>query len=124
MPLYIKKFYKDDPHFADAKVVYSAYKKTYDGSLDTKLIDKLKFDGFEDQDIEYLKDPNALNLEKVAIANADALIEGSEELNEELTTTMRDSDKPMLTYCDPSTYVKSYSDFYDEILEENTVLAE
>jgi starch synthase len=123
MPLYIKKYYKDDPHFADAKVVYSSYNKTFDGSLDSKLVDKLKFDGFKDEDISDLKKPTAINLEAIAIKNADAIIQGSEELKEEVSSMIKDTDKPTLGYCDPSTYVKSYSDFYDEILEESTVLA-
>ena len=48
LPLYLKKFYNDDPHFADAKVVYSVYNTDFKGSLDKGMVKKLKFDGFDD----------------------------------------------------------------------------
>ncbi len=124
LPLYIKKFYNDDPHFSESKVVFSAYKKSFEGSLNPALIDKLKFDGFKDEDIAELKEPNFINLQKSALRYADATIEGSEELNSEIAKEIKSSEKPNLAYCDPSTCVKAYSDFYDQILEESSVLAD
>ncbi len=124
MPLYIKKYYNDDPHFADAKVVYSAYNSDFQGSYDEKLVGKLEMDGFEKEDISELEDPNILNLNKIAFRYSDAIVEGSEALPENITEAVKDSEKATLEYCDPSACVKAYSDFYDEILEKDTVLAE
>lgn len=126
MPLYLKKFYHDDPHFSDAKVVFSAYSRDFEGTLDKKLADKLKFDGFEDDDIKELagKPVDFENLTKFAFRYADGLIEASDDLPESIAKEIKDSDKPSLEYCDPANCVKTYSDFYDEILEEQSVLAD
>ncbi len=124
MPLYIKKYYNDDPHFADAKVVYSAYNSEFDGSYDKKLVEKLKMDGFDEGDISELKDPSLLNLHKMAMKYSDGVVEGSEELPKDLAEAVKTSEKATLEYCEPASCVKAYSDFYDEILEENSVLAE
>ena len=55
-PLYIKKLYQDDPHFADAKVVYSVYDNGFNKNWDSNFLEKLKFDGFDAADIDELKD--------------------------------------------------------------------
>ncbi|MBK6527861.1 MAG: glycogen/starch synthase [Crocinitomicaceae bacterium] len=46
-PLYIKRLYHNDPHFADAKVVYSVYNHPFNKNWDSKFAKKRKFDGFE-----------------------------------------------------------------------------
>jgi starch synthase len=126
MPLYLKKYYNDDPHFADSKVMFSAYSRDFDGELDSKIVEKLKFDGFADEDLESLAE-GAVNFEtltKFAFRYADGLIEASDDLPEEIANAIKSSEKPYLEYCDPANCVKTYSDFYDEILEENSVLAD
>lgn len=124
LPLYVKKFYNDDPHFAESKVVFSAYNKGFTGTLDKKIIEKLKFDGFTDEDLSELTDPNFENLTKLALKYSDAVVEGSKELPEEITNAVNSFEKAKLSYCDPASCVKTYGEFYDEILEENSVLAE
>lgn len=122
MPLYVKKFYHDDPHFADSKVVYSAYDGLKNSTLDKNLHNKLKLDGFSDADLALAKDAKLMNLHQMAVQFSDGLIHGSAELQPELTETIEKSGKPTLAYAEPGSYVKAYNDFYDEILEENTVL--
>lgn len=125
LPLYVKKFYNDDPHFADSKVVFSAYEDGFEGSLDKNLAKKLKFDGFSDEDIAEAKDPNFLNLSNLAFKFSDGVVEGSEDLPEEIKTSIGNlKDTQTLEYCEPSSCVKTYSEFYDKIVEENSVLVE
>ncbi|MCA1761997.1 MAG: glycogen/starch synthase [Cryomorphaceae bacterium] len=125
LPLYVKKFYNDDPHFADSKVVFSAYEDDFEGSLDKNLIKKLKFDGFRDEDIADVKDPNFLNLSNLAFKFSDGIVEGSEELPDGIKSSIENlKDTPTLKYCEPSSCVKTYSEFYDKIVEENSVLVE
>lgn len=125
LPLYVKKFYNDDPHFADSKVVFSAYEDGFEGSLDKNLAKKLKFDGFSDEDIAEVKDPNFLNLSNLAFKFSDGVVEGSEDLPEEIKTSISNlKDTQTLEYCEPSSCVKTYSEFYDKIVEENSVLVE
>ncbi len=122
MPLYVKKFYHDDPHFADSKVVYSAYDSVNNTTLDKNLHKKLKLDGFSDADLTLLKDGKLMNLHQLAMHFADGVIQGSAELQPELKDVVEKSGKPTIAYAEPGSYVKAYNDFYDEILEENTVL--
>lgn len=125
LPMYVKKFFADDPHFSDSKVVYSAYNRGFEGSLSEQLPEKLKFDGFKSKDVTEIESKaDFVNLNKLAFRYADGIIEGSENLPEELTAEIQGSEKAVLSYCDPANCVKSYSDFYDEILEENSVLAQ
>jgi len=126
LPLYLKKFYNEDPHFADSKVVFSAYSRDFDGSLDKSVAEKLKFDGFSDEDLADLKkgDVDFETLTKFAFKYSDGIIEASDDLSEGIKSEIEASDKPTLEYCEPENCVKNYSDFYDGILEENSILAE
>lgn len=124
MPLYIKKMMQDDPHFTNARVVYSAYQARFDGSLNTKLVDKLEQEGFDKKDLALLENPTADNLDVFALTWADAIIKGSSELSKEVNTYIDNADKPKLTFCENDELVDACSNFYDEILEETTVLAD
>lgn len=124
LPLYVKKFYNDDPHFSDSKVVFSLYDNKFEGTLNPELINKLKFDGFSDADIAELKEPDFLNLTRLAIRHSDAIIDGSEELPQGVSEAVKSSEKEHLSYCEPASCVKTYGEFYDKILEENSVLAD
>lgn len=124
LPLYIKKNYADDPHFAESKVVWSAYNAGFEGALNEKLTDKLVQDGFDAADLELLKDPNFINVSKLAANNADAVIWGSESLDGELEKHIKGLSAPVLGYQDEDNYVKEYSEFYDKVLEENSVLVD
>lgn len=124
VPLYIKKLFHDDPHFADAKVVYSAYNNEFSGNLDEKFQSKLEFDGIAKDDLKLLETPNFVNLNKLAMQYSDGVIAGSAELNPELEAYLKDIDASKLEYCDPASYVKSYNEFYDAVLEQNSVLAD
>ncbi len=124
LPLYVKKIYGDDPHFEDAKVVVSAYKSEFTGSLDAKLIEKLKFDGISEEDIADLASPTVENLHKMAFKFADGIVAASPDLSPEMNELMAASGKTVLPYCDPASCVKAYSDFYDSILQDSTVLVD
>jgi hypothetical protein len=63
-------------------------------------------------------------MNKLAFRNSDAIIEASKSLPEDLNEAVKNSDKRTLEYCEPDACVKTYSDFYDTILEENSVLAD
>lgn len=117
-PLYLKKLYKNDPHFSEAKVVYSVYDKGFNKNWDAKFYEKLKFDGFDETDIADLRavDFNALN--QAAIKVSDGVVQGSPEINTELTKTIESSGIPFLEYYPEESCVKPMDEFYDQIIEE------
>jgi len=118
VPLYIKKAYKDNPLFVDAKVVYSIYDDEFEPLLNKEFGNKVKIDGITNKDLAYYKSPSFVNLTKSAIEHSDALILGSEKINKELDGFVKDSGKPMLPFQSMETYIDAYSSFYDEILDE------
>ena len=124
LPLYLKKFYHDDPHFADAKVVYSVYEQGFDGSLDAKMASKIKFDGFGDDDLSLIEDPTFANLNKIGVEYADAIVKGSASIDGEVDEFIKASGKPTLDYHGEEEMVAAYNEFYDQVMEENSVLAD
>ena len=117
-PLYIKKLYQDDPHFEDTKIVYSVYEDSFNKNWDSNFYEKLKFDGFKEDDIASLKDVDFVTLNKMAINVSDGVIQGSETINEELSAEIKSSGTPSLEYYSEETCVKPIDEFYDQIIGE------
>ncbi|PQB05661.1 glycogen/starch synthase [Aureitalea marina] len=112
LPLYLKNYFSNEPLFENSKVVTSVYNHGFNGDLAADCVDKIKFDGIEQDQIEDLKEPNYTNLMKVAINNSDALIIGSEELPAELSKVLMETDKPVLKYHSKEDFSEAYLDFY------------
>lgn len=121
MPLYVRSLYKDDPHFSESKIVYSAYESGFKGSLDKDLVKKLKFDGIE-EDLSLLDDPTYNNLSKFAVEYSDAVGIGSENVEDELLSHAQDSGKPVMEYTDVEDSGKAYSEFYETLVEEDMLV--
>lgn len=112
LPLYLKQFYKDEPLFNESKIVTSIYKSGFENELNSKLVDKIKFDNIDEDQIKDLVKPTYNNLMKVAIDNSDALIVGSEDLPEELTSYLKESKKPVLDFHAKDEFSEAYTNFY------------
>lgn len=118
LPLYLKKYYNDDPLFNDTKVVISVYDDAFPQPLDFNMINKLRWDGFEDKDVDTVGDPTYENVMKLAIDMADGVIAGSPVINKEVLAYVEKIGKPFLPYQPAETYIDAYNKFYDEILEK------
>ncbi len=122
--MYIKKYYSEDPLFADTKVIVSVYEDEFPKTLNKKFIDKLTFDGFNKKDLKHIsEESNHLNMMKQSLEYADGIIQGSENLNPELEKFIKKSGKPFLSYKNELEYMDSYNEFYDVMLEEANVLS-
>ncbi len=117
--LYIKRMYADDPCLRNAKVIYSLYDDGFKQPLNPNFYKKLKMDGAKDSDIKLLKtDTSYIALTKVAIDMSDGIIQGSKELNPEISEYVASKkNKPFLPYQTPDTYIEEYNKFYDAIME-------
>lgn len=116
VPLYIKKAYNEDPLFANSKIVYSVYNDEFNTPLNKEFKDKLLYESITKNDVKILTDPNYVNLSKLAIDMADASIIGSETINPEISSYIKNSDKPYLDYQTEEEYIEAYSNLYDKIL--------
>ncbi len=118
LPLYLKKYYADEPLFGDSKIVTSVYGKAFDGELDKEMIKKVVFDGVSEDEIEPLTTPNYNNLLKVAVDFSDAVILASEEIPEELQNHISNLEKPVLPYVSLQEFEEAYANFYNtEVLK-------
>lgn len=118
IPLYVKKYYDDDPLFMDTQVVTSIYDKEYPQSLDKRLKQKLEWDGINSDDIKDISNPTYENLLKLALNFSDGVIFGSEKINESTNSYAMQLGLPILDYQSEETYIDAYSEFYDKILSE------
>ena len=57
LPLYLKEYYKDEPLFANSKIVTSLYNQSFDDTLNTEMINKIKFDNISEEAIKTLINP-------------------------------------------------------------------
>jgi starch synthase len=113
VPLFVKKTYKDNPLFANSKIIYSVYQDQFVNPLNSNMMSKIAQDGINLEDISVIKEPNFVNYSKLAIDYSDATIKGSETINSELESYMKASGKPFLGYQSKETYIDAYFDFYD-----------
>ena len=124
MPLYAKKIYGNDPHFSDTKIVYSAFDGQLPSKLEDGFINKVKFDGLSDEDVNVLADPTFENLNKLAIQHSDAVIQATEDLHEDISSYIQDTEKPFLNVGTEDNYLPEIDAFYDTVLEGKSVLIE
>jgi starch synthase len=121
LPVLIKKAFKEDPLFAETKVVYSVYDDHFDSQLDKRFSSKLVMDGISEGDVKKVKEATFCNLTKMAFEHSDGIIKGSETLHPEVEKALKAAGKPILNFQDPESYIDSYSKFYDLMLQEELV---
>lgn len=123
-PLYLKTMYAQDPHFSDAKIMYTSYNEDVDQKLDSDIVKRLSFDEISEDLTETVKEGSVLNLNKLAIQHSDAFGIGAEEVNQEIIDFANKLDKPTLAYQTEDTLVEEHQEFYNEVLELNEVMAD
>ena len=122
-PMYIKKLYGDDPIFQNSRVIYSVYDNAFKGSLNKNFAKKSLYNDIELSDVAHIEKPTFESLNKLGIEYADAVVYGSKNINTETDAFVKNSGKPYLDYQNEETYIDTYSTFYDEVLEEQALLA-
>ncbi len=124
VPMYVRTAYKNEPIFANSKIIFSLYNNSFDGSLNKEMAEKALMDGVSQKDVENFTNPTFENVNKAAMEWSDAVIKGSEKLSHELEKAFDTFGKMKLNYQPEDTYIDAYSDFYDEVLESNEVMTD
>ncbi|MCF6184246.1 MAG: glycogen/starch synthase [Bacteroidales bacterium] len=117
-PVFIKRSYKNDPLFKNAKIVYSIYDDKFTGELNSGFKKKLDYYDIKATDLKLLKPANYINLQKTAIDYSDALIMGNENICPEITEYAEKSGKKILPYKNEDEYIKEYNTFYNALLKK------
>lgn len=119
VPMYLKTIYNEDPSFRTSKIVYSLFDHNFEGEMDPKMVDKLKQEGFSDEDLKSLIAADGkidyVALNKAAIDFADAIIQSTENINPEILEYAKASGKPFLPYPAEENSVDSYYQFYQSL---------
>lgn len=116
VPLFVKKTYKDNPLFANTRIVYSVYNDQFQSPLNKEMARKIAEDGIDLKDISVISDPTFENYTKLALSNSDAVIKGSEVINSNIEQHIKASGMQFLDYQPKESYIDSYFDFYNKIL--------
>ncbi len=118
VPLYIKKAYREDPLFADTKVVFSFYGHGFEGSLNQGFSRKVIIDGVSPDHVSMVNKPDYAGLVSLAAQYSDGLIKGSPSLKQPVSDLLKKTGKPYLDSVDEEKYVDQFSVFYDSIINQ------
>ncbi|MBJ2183086.1 MAG: glycogen/starch synthase [Muribaculaceae bacterium] len=113
-PLYLKHKYNEDPSFRTGKIVVSLLPDAFEGTLDARFVEKLRMDGFTDEQLAVLGDApvDYRTLMRIAIDNADAVVEALPGADPELIAYAKASGKPFLECQPEETRAAAIADFY------------
>jgi starch synthase len=123
IPMYIKRAFSEEPIFEHTKVITSLYKNGLENNLSEDYAYKAVLDGVDIADVEAVKEASHKNIQKYAADWSDAVILGSNNLDQDLIKHVEESGKPILKEFDENNYVEEFDKFYDTILEEENVSA-
>ena len=116
LPIYMKHYYKDEALFSETKIVTSVYGQSFEGNLDSEMINKIKFDNIPHEAVEELEIPNYENLIKAAVRHSDAVFIASENVTSSLTKFIESSGKPFLPFTPKDKFAEAYTTFYKGML--------
>ena len=118
VPMYIKKLYKDEPLFENVKIVYSVFDNQENFHLGNKLTDKLLFENLLKDDVKNVTDASINNLHQFAIDYSDAVIQGSQEISDQVLSHIKSTSKPFMEFPGNDEFIEKYKDFYNQFLPE------
>lgn len=119
LPMYIRKAYRNEPLFQDAKIIYSLYDNSLEHTFTDAFFRKAAINDLEEEDLaDYRKEDGNVGLHQGALKWADAAIVGSAVLSPETSALVEQFDKPLLPYQEPEAMLEAYVDFYKTLLEQ------
>ena len=120
VPMYIKKLYFKDPLFSNTKIYYTVFDNSFNGDLNNLLSEKLLFENLQNNDVKMIDEPTFENLNRFAISNSDAVVQGSKKLNKNILNYIQKNRIPLLTKTGGDNFEEKCLYFYenDSKLEE------
>jgi starch synthase len=118
-PVYLKHVYNDDPSFKGAKIIYSLFSNDIPADFDPALFKKMKADGISDRHMSAIKNKtiDVKALHKLAIDNADAIVQAEADIDPELVEYAKATGKPFLPYSgELDEAAPAYAEFYTQVL--------
>ncbi len=118
-PLYIKELYNDDPSFRNSKIVFAIQDDPFEGTLDPRMMEKLIADKLPADALKFFGDApvDYLTLNKLAIDNADAVVQINPDAAPELVRYAEASGKPFMRYKSEDSLVADIAAFYHSLID-------
>jgi starch synthase len=121
LPIYLRQYYRDDALFVNSKIIYSGYTYPYDEVLpDSRLKDILGFDGVNGIPSEQLAESKVDGLQKIGIANSDAILKLG-PLSSELEEIIDKSSVPVMSFNQEADDLRQIEQFYEEVVNAESI---
>ena len=118
LPLYIKDVFAHEPHFNEAKIIYSIFDDVENFKFSSRFIDKMKFDGFSPETIAQLQDGDLKSIRELAAKLSDGLVFCSNSDSSKSESYVNALDCRKIEFSTDETPMKVLSDFIDKLVEE------
>ncbi|MBR3391019.1 MAG: glycogen/starch synthase [Prevotella sp.] len=119
VPLYIKTAYKDEPSFANTKVITSLFEKQIKGDFSNNFKRAVEYREAKSDLLKNYKDVfDFLELGKLAIDYSDGVVEATKKVNAKLINYAKEKKCPILSYPGAEDYAKAYQEFFEQITNE------
>ena len=110
-PLYLKPHYKDEPIFAESKIVTSVYSKDFDGLLSKTIQKKVSFDQIPSEEIQLLKTANYENLIQLSLNHSDGYVVADDGALNKIEKLIESKDIPVMDF-DQTKEDKAFVSYY------------
>lgn len=116
LPFYVKTAYREEPAFANTKVVSSLHQNNLKNLLGDNIKDCLAFREANAELLKQYKDDfDMVELGKLAIDYSDGVIEAGADVNQELIQYAKDKQLPVMDY-PGSDNAEAYVGFFNQLL--------
>ena len=117
VPLYVKTAYKEEPQFANTKVVTSLFSEQPKGNLDDKFKHSLEFKEANSKVLEkYNERFDFIELGKLAIDYSDGIVKVNDNVNDDLLKYAQANGKPVFNHSTAEEAQNDYTTFYNKLL--------
>lgn len=118
VPAYLKTAYQHEPLFEESKVVYSAYDYSLGNTFSDEFVSKASINDMSSDKLSVYHNESGITLHKGAISFSDAVIQGSENMDEDIEDFIKESGTSFLNYKGEEDLLEGYMEFYNSLLEE------
>jgi len=117
VPFYLKTVYNDDPVFQKSKIVYSPYKNDYEKTFTKRFLEIASINTLTEKDLSDFIDGDNLTLDIGGMKHADALVLGSNNVSESVSTFMEESKLPKLGFLEEDERLTAVYELYKSLID-------
>lgn len=117
IPMFLKTAYAHEPVFQNSKIVFSAYKSTFEEKLNSKIIaDKATMGSLVTKlHLDDYKDFSHASITKGGAKYADGIILGSKDIEKDVAKYIKALEIPTLDYIEEAEAMAKYVEFYNSL---------